>query len=218
MHPAIVSGIVTRDALVSYWPFFPVPSNSPRSLCGKGNTAQFSCFLSGELRRVWGEEWKRDMTGGGRKKGRGRRIPLNTQAKEFKTMILLLKTVNLQASWRADCAVNVNILFCLAINSGPARDQMKYSRWKEIFCESLWIPDESYMPLLGDNTVSIPKQFLLLLKTLLFYGCWGRGRGGARAGESGPPDSPPSGALPLSPIIFFFFNPVIRQALKSCEL
>ena len=40
------------------------------------------------------------MTGGGRKKGRGRRrrIPLNNQAKEFKTMILLLKTVNLQAS------------------------------------------------------------------------------------------------------------------------
>ena len=210
MHPAIVSGIVTRDALVSYWPFFPVPSNSPRSLCGKGNTAQFSCFLSGELRRVWGEEWKRDMTGGGRKKGRGRRrrIPLNNQAKEFKTMILLLKTVNLQASWRADCAVNVNILFCLAINSGPARDQMKYSRWKEIFCESLWIPDESYMPLLGDNTVSIPKQFLLLLKTLLFNGCWGRGRGseggGVRTTRLPPP--PPPGALPLSPIIFFFIQ------------
>ena len=124
------------------------------------------------------------MTRGvGRNKGRGRRIPLNTQAKEFKTMILLLKTVNLPASWRADCAVNVNVLFCLAINSGPARDQMKYSRWKEIFCESLCIPDESYMPLLGDNTVSIPKQFLLLLKTLLFYGCWGRGRG--RGSEGG---------------------------------
>ena len=144
------------------------------------------------------------MTGGGRKKGRERRIPLNTQAKEFKTMILLLKTVNLQASWRADCAVNVNILFCLAINSGAARDQMKYSRWKEIFCESLWIPDESYMPLLGDNTVSIPKQFLLLLKTLLFGG--GGGGGGGRAGGGVrttrlPP--PPPGALPLSPIIFF---------------
>ena len=35
MHPAIVSGIVTGEApLISYWPlFFPVPSNSPRSLC-----------------------------------------------------------------------------------------------------------------------------------------------------------------------------------------
>ena len=33
MHPAIVSGIVTEDTLVSYWPiFFVVPSNSPRSL------------------------------------------------------------------------------------------------------------------------------------------------------------------------------------------
>ena len=31
---AIVSGIVIRDAPVSYWPIFsPVPSNSPRSLC-----------------------------------------------------------------------------------------------------------------------------------------------------------------------------------------
>lgn len=130
------------------------------------------------------------MTRGvGRNKGRGRRIPLNTQAKEFKTMILLLKTVNLPASWRADCAVNVNVLFCLAINSGPARDQMKYSRWKDIFCESLCIPDESYMPLLGDNTVSIPKQFLLLLKTLLFYGCWGRGSegGGVRTTRLPPP-------------------------------
>ena len=34
MSPEIVSGIVTGDALVSYWPVvFPVPSNSPRSLC-----------------------------------------------------------------------------------------------------------------------------------------------------------------------------------------
>ena len=36
MRPAIaiVSGMVTGDALVSYWPIFlPVPSNSPRSLC-----------------------------------------------------------------------------------------------------------------------------------------------------------------------------------------
>ena len=34
MRPAIVCGIVTGDVSVSYWPFsFPVPSNSPRSLC-----------------------------------------------------------------------------------------------------------------------------------------------------------------------------------------
>ena len=121
-------------------------------------------------------------------------------------MILLLKTVNLQASWRADCAVNVNILFCLAINSGPARDQMKYSRWKEIFCESLWIPDESYMPLLGDNTVSIPKQFLLLLKTLLFYGCWGRGRGERGRGSPDHPTPPPSRGSTTVPYIYFFLS------------
>ena len=34
MRAAIVSGMVTKDAPVSYWPiFFRVPSNSPRSLC-----------------------------------------------------------------------------------------------------------------------------------------------------------------------------------------
>ena len=34
MRPAIVSGLVTGDAPISYWPiFYPVPSNSPRSLC-----------------------------------------------------------------------------------------------------------------------------------------------------------------------------------------
>ena len=34
MSPAVVSGIVTGDASVSYWPiFFPVASNSPRRLC-----------------------------------------------------------------------------------------------------------------------------------------------------------------------------------------
>ena len=34
MCPAIVSGIVTRDGLVTYWPvFFPVLSKSPRILC-----------------------------------------------------------------------------------------------------------------------------------------------------------------------------------------
>ena len=34
MRPAIVSGIVTGDASVNYWLiFYPVPSNSPKSLC-----------------------------------------------------------------------------------------------------------------------------------------------------------------------------------------
>ena len=34
VRPAIVSGIVTGDAPVSYWCIFlPVPSNNPRSLC-----------------------------------------------------------------------------------------------------------------------------------------------------------------------------------------
>ena len=34
MRPAIVSGIVTGHAQVSYWPIlFLVPSNNPRSLC-----------------------------------------------------------------------------------------------------------------------------------------------------------------------------------------
>ena len=208
MYPAIVSGIVTRDAVVSYWSIFsPVPSNSPRSLCESQLSPVSSLFL--KWRIEGGCEGKSESAiwrGGERNKGRGRRIPVNTHAKEFKTMILLLKTVNLQASWRADCAVNVNILFCLARNSGAARDQMKYSRWKEIFCESLWIPDESYMPLLGDNTVSIPKQFLLLLKTLLFNGCWGRGRGSEGGGVRTTRLPPPPGALPLSPIIFFFIQ------------
>ena len=36
MRSAIVSGMVTGDVPVSYWPiFFPVPNNSPRSLCAK---------------------------------------------------------------------------------------------------------------------------------------------------------------------------------------
>ena len=34
MCPATVSGIVTGDAQVIYWPiFFPEPSNGPRGLC-----------------------------------------------------------------------------------------------------------------------------------------------------------------------------------------
>ena len=191
MYPAIVSGIVTGDAVVSYWSiFFPVPSNSPRSLCESQLSPVSSLFLKWRIEGGCEGKSESAIWRGGRNKGRGRRIPVNTHAKEFKTMILLLKTVNLQASWRADCAVNVNVLFCLAINSGPARDQMKYSRWKEIFCESLCIPDESYMPLLGDNTVSIPKQFHYFWKPSYFMDVGGGG-GEARAGESGPSDSPP---------------------------
>lgn len=34
MRPAVVSAIVTGDALVSYWPFFfLVPSKNPTNLC-----------------------------------------------------------------------------------------------------------------------------------------------------------------------------------------
>ena len=34
MNPAGVSGIVTGDTSVSYWPIFPsIPRDSPRSLC-----------------------------------------------------------------------------------------------------------------------------------------------------------------------------------------
>ena len=41
MRPAIVSGIATGDAPVSYWPIFcPGPSNSPISLC-ESNSTQF---------------------------------------------------------------------------------------------------------------------------------------------------------------------------------
>ena len=44
MRPAIVSGIVTGDAPVSYWPiFFSVPSNN--TVFAKVNSAQF--FLLG---------------------------------------------------------------------------------------------------------------------------------------------------------------------------
>ena len=41
MCPAIASGIVTGEALVSYWPILSlVPGNSPRRLC-KSYSAQF---------------------------------------------------------------------------------------------------------------------------------------------------------------------------------
>ena len=42
MRPGIDSGIVTRDAPVSHWSiFFPVPSNSHRSL----GPVPFSCWI-----------------------------------------------------------------------------------------------------------------------------------------------------------------------------
>ena len=42
MHPAIVSGIVTEDALVSYWSIFSVvSSNSSRSLCERSTRPSF---------------------------------------------------------------------------------------------------------------------------------------------------------------------------------
>ena len=49
MRPAVVSRIVTVDAPVSYWPFFPVSSNSPEVFANV-KLAQFpSHFLNGKL-------------------------------------------------------------------------------------------------------------------------------------------------------------------------
>ena len=47
-HPAIVSGIVTGHAPVSYWlNFFLVPSNNPRSLCeSQLGPVSFACLNS----------------------------------------------------------------------------------------------------------------------------------------------------------------------------
>ena len=48
MRPAIVSGIVTGYATVSYWSIFPVPGESPE-VFAKVNQAQvLSRFKSGE--------------------------------------------------------------------------------------------------------------------------------------------------------------------------
>ena len=50
MRPAIVSGIVTEDALVSYWSIFSVvPSNSPRSLCKSQLDPVFLSFLKWQM-------------------------------------------------------------------------------------------------------------------------------------------------------------------------
>ena len=50
MRPAIVSGIVTGDVSVSYWPIFSsVPSNSPRNLCKRYLGPVSFSVLSGEL-------------------------------------------------------------------------------------------------------------------------------------------------------------------------
>ena len=53
MHPAIVAGIVTGDVPVSYWLiFFPVPSNSPSSLC-ESQPDPVSFFFLQRLSRVF---------------------------------------------------------------------------------------------------------------------------------------------------------------------
>ena len=45
MHPAIVSGIVTRDALVSYWPIFSLSLVTVPEVFMKVKSAKFSsCF------------------------------------------------------------------------------------------------------------------------------------------------------------------------------
>ena len=54
MRPAVVSGIVTGDASVSYWPiFFLVSSNSPRCLCESLLGAVLFLLLKW---RMWAEE------------------------------------------------------------------------------------------------------------------------------------------------------------------
>ena len=72
MRPAIVSGIVSGDALVSYWPiFFPVPSNSPRSLCESQLSPVSFLFLKWRIEEgVRGRVKARYDGGGG---GRGER-------------------------------------------------------------------------------------------------------------------------------------------------
>ena len=52
MRPAIDSGIVTADASVSYWPIFPSPGNSPRSLC----ESKLGPFL------FWFQKWRIGIT------------------------------------------------------------------------------------------------------------------------------------------------------------
>ena len=131
--------------------------------------------------------------------------------------------MNLQASWRVDCAVNVNILLCLAINSGPARDEMKYSIVQrkfsvKVFGYQMKVTCHSSAIILFQFQSSFyhfwkPSCFMLLvLIYITFCGCWGRESegGGVRTTRLFP------GALPLSPIILFYS--VIKQTLKNCEL
>ena len=58
--PAIASGIVTGEASVDYWPiFFPVPRNSPRSLCESQLDPVFFYFLK-QREGNWSRNVSRD--------------------------------------------------------------------------------------------------------------------------------------------------------------
>ena len=55
MRPAIVSGIVTENAPVSYWPIiFPVPSNSLRSLCERLTRSSLPHVSKAAMLRLYG--------------------------------------------------------------------------------------------------------------------------------------------------------------------
>ena len=49
MRPTSVSGIVTRDVPVSYWPIFFLALALVTEVFSKVNSAQFSSFINGQL-------------------------------------------------------------------------------------------------------------------------------------------------------------------------
>ena len=49
MRPTSVSGIVTRDVPVSYWPIFFFALALVTEVFAKVNSAQFSSFINGQL-------------------------------------------------------------------------------------------------------------------------------------------------------------------------
>ena len=49
MRPTSVSGIVTRDVPVSYWPIFFFALALVTEVFSKVNSAQFSSFINGQL-------------------------------------------------------------------------------------------------------------------------------------------------------------------------